>query len=156
MSDIYEGPDQRMASDGKWYPSELQPSSGDASRMQTAERPRHDAVQASPPERDGAPPPGRPGAGRGSEPAGHPTPGGRQFPDLFQKALQGSHLADNVTVRYDGDDERNQPGASSTSPAWPEAGSRRTVTSGGRTPVAAGTAGVTFAAPAKRKWRKGR
>ena len=34
---------------------------------------------------------------------------GRQFPDLFQKALQGSHLADNVTVKYDGDDQRNGP-----------------------------------------------
>jgi hypothetical protein len=30
------------------------------------------------------------------------------------------------------------------------------MTTGGGVPVAAGTAGVTFAAPAKRKWRKGR
>ena len=76
---------------------------------------------------------------------------GRQFPDLFQKALQGSHLADNVTVKYDGDDERNE--AQPPSPS--RSGSMRKMTPGGGDPVVAGTAGVTFAAPAKRKWRKG-
>ena len=91
-------------------------------------------------------------------PEGNAAPVGRQFPDLFQKALQGSHLADNVTVKYDGDDERNQPGASGGSGggASSRSGSMRTVAGGGGQPVAAGTAGVTFAAPAKRKWRKGR
>jgi hypothetical protein len=135
VSDKSEGPGWWMASDGKWYPPEEHPSFKDGSRMRVPDR--QEQVQASAPS---------------PVSSGSAAPGGRQFPDLFQKALQGSHLADNVTVKYDGDDERNEPG--------PAVGSVRTptrMTRGGGTPAAVGTAGVTFAAaPAKRKWRKGR
>ena len=62
--------------------------------------------------------------------------------------MQGSHLADNVSVKYDGDDERN------TTQSMPTARTR--VTTGGGSAAPAGTAGVTFGAPSKRKWRKGR
>jgi hypothetical protein len=92
-----------------------------------------------------------------SEPAGKSAAEARQFPDLFQKALQGSHLADNISVKYDGEDERNE--------LRPVSGSMTTMTPG-RTPVGvstgdlAGATGVTFGAPApapgKRRWRKGR
>jgi hypothetical protein len=143
MSDTPKGPGWWIASDGKWYPPELHPTTRDASRTETAQ-------------------PGQtPGPSTGAEdPSPHRWQGqekgtaeGRQFPDLFQKALQGSHLADNVTVTYDGDDQRNVPATMTTRP-----GPLTNPSSGGGEPVAAGTAGVTFGAPAttKRRWRKGR
>jgi hypothetical protein len=74
---------------------------------------------------------------------------GRQFPDLFQKAMQGSHLADNVSVNYDGEERRD------TSRSESSTDRSMTKRSSGGTPVAAGVAGATIGAPAKRKWRKG-
>jgi len=145
MSDKCEGPGWWIASDGKWYPPELHP----AVRAQ---------IQTGPPEQ-----PGGHATARSGPEAGPPSwqshdsgvPGGRQFPDLFQKALEGSHLVDNVTVKYDGDDQRNVPATASAPSSRPTAGTG--TGTGSRVPVAAGTAGVTFGAPAptKRKWRKG-
>ena len=159
MSDKPEGPGWWIASDGKWYPPELHPTFKDDVRDQPTtprtvpqqvpvqEAPVQGAVQTPPGPTAGDP---RPQRGQGQAQKGATV--GRQFPDLFQKALQGSHLADNVTVTYDGDDERNEPRPAGTVPS----GSMRKMTPGGGTPVTAGTAGVTFGAPAKRKWRKGR
>jgi hypothetical protein len=64
--------------------------------------------------------------------------------------MQGSHLADNISVKYDGDDEHNVA-ASTSSKSSPS----RTMTPGGGR-VAVGVAGASIDAPAKRKWRKGR
>jgi hypothetical protein len=163
VSDKPEGPGWWIASDGKWYPPELHPSFKDDARTEpTAPRTtpqqvpvQHAPVQQPPVQTVPGQTAGEPetprwqgqGQGQGQKAATV----GRQFPDLFQKALQGSHLADNVTVKYDGDDERNEAQPSNPS----RSGSMRKMTPGGGDPVVAGTAGVTFAAPAKRKWRKG-
>ena len=163
MSDKPEGPGWWIASDGKWYPPELHPEASEGSRGEV-EDPQ---VAAAPDRSSEVPAVPAPAGGTAPQGAGEPhrwqgqsqkeAPVGRQFPDLFQKALQGSHLADNITVKYDGDDERN-----SLSPASGGSGrsapmtTMTTMTTGGGVPVAAGTAGLTFAAPAKRKWRKGR
>jgi len=160
VSDKPEGPGWWVASDGKWYPPELHPSFKDGvPKEPTAIRTAPQQVPVQHATRQEPPAQTRPGATAG-EPQAHRWQGqaqkgatvGRQFPDLFQKALQGSHLADNVTVKYDGDDERNEPRPAGAPPS----GSMHKRTPGGGTPVAAGTAGVTFGAPAKRKWRKGR
>jgi hypothetical protein len=97
MSENHEGDGWWMASDGNWYPPELHPSvKGDSTS------------QAQPAGSVGA---SEVPAGVASIPSGPPESGrvGPQFPDLFQKALQGHHLADNVSVKYDGDDQRNVP-----------------------------------------------
>jgi hypothetical protein len=133
MSDKPEGPGWWIASDGKWYPPELHPSVREESQAQ------------APAEATGGTPPRR-WQGQ-AEKTAHVGP---QFPDLFQKAMQGSHLADNVSVKYDGDDRRNG--------AQPVASTSRTMTttrSGGGSTTPAGVAGNTIGAPAKRKWRKG-
>ena len=159
VSDKSEGPGWWQASEGQWYPPDQHPSFRDDSggqapartvAAQTSSPPRAEASRSQRSEEPAEPV--RSEEKRG--PGGSAAPAGRQFPDLFQKALQGSHLADNITVKYDGDDERNEPAASGGSSG--RSGSMRTVAAGGGQPVAAGTAGVTFAAPAKRKWRKGR
>ena len=93
MSDKPEGPDWWIASDGKWYPPELHPSVKGDTPPVTQER------RATPPT-DGASSPKR-WQGQADRRVGP------QFPDLFQKAMQGSHLADTVSVKYDGADERN-------------------------------------------------
>jgi hypothetical protein len=64
--------------------------------------------------------------------------------------MQGSHLADNISVKYDGDDERNVASSRSSTSST----SRTMTPGGGRVP--AGVAGSSIDAPAKRKWRKGR
>ncbi len=129
MSDEPEGPGWWVASDGKWYPPELHPSVRDGSKpvatSDAAAAARFDGAEqnAQPPQ---------------TVKAAHVGP---QFPDLFQKALDGSHLADNVSVKCDGDDGRNIAATFY----------------GGR----GGTAQTTSAAPAgtasatKRRWRKG-
>jgi hypothetical protein len=143
MSDKAEGPGWWIASDGKWYPPELHPAARDESQGPSPE-PALLPQQTKGAENLSAP------SSQGQEKA---TPPGRQFPDLFKKALQGSHLADNVTVKYDGDDQRNVPTTMTTRP-----GPLSDSTSGGGVPVAAGTAGVSFGAPTttKRRWRKAR
>jgi hypothetical protein len=115
MSDKSEGPGWWIASDGKWYPPELHPSVREKSAVTAS------AVATAPRRRQPQ-----------SEPAAHVGP---QFPDLFQKAMEGSHLADNVSVKYDGDDQRNLAGSvSSTTPAGGTGGGSTT----------------------KRRWRKSR
>jgi hypothetical protein len=143
MSDKAEGPGWWIASDGKWYPPELHPAARDESQDPSPE------PAPLPPQTKGAE---HASAPRSPSPE-KGTPQGRQFPDLFKKALQGSHLADNVTVKYDGDDQRNVPTTMTTRP-----GPLSDATSGGGVPVAAGTAGVSFGAPTttKRRWRKAR
>lgn len=92
MSGNHEGDGWWIASDGNWYPPDLHPSvRGDAP---SGEQTR---VQAAP------------------NGAGEPAQVGPQFPDLFQKAMQGNHLADNVSVKYDGDDQRNLTGTAASS-----------------------------------------
>ena len=160
MSDKPEGPGWWIASDGKWYPPELHPSLPVDSHAEPVTvgtpAPHQPPVEQAPVRTPAGPIPGdvqghhwqSQGQARGEK---GPTVG-RQFPDLFQKAIEGSHLADNITVKYDGDDQRNEPRPAGPAPSR----SMRKMTTGAGTPVAAGTAGVTFAAPAKRKSRKGR
>jgi hypothetical protein len=89
---------------------------------------------------------------------------GRRFPDLFEKALQGSTLTDNVTVVYDGEERRKAPRPPNDVIAEQMGGVVDSITSGTRAPAGEvamlGTTGVSFGAPAhapsKRRWRKGR
>jgi hypothetical protein len=142
MSDKPEGPGWWIASDGKWYPPELHPTvKGDAA-VTTANDRRNPAPPA-----DGTNSPKR-WQGQADRRVGP------QFPDLFQKAMQGSHLADSVSVKYDGADERNgRNGRAASSPAKSGSGTKR----GNGQSVAAGVTGATIGAPpAKRRWRKSR
>ncbi|MGD0311238.1 MAG: hypothetical protein ABSC90_02155 [Acidimicrobiales bacterium] len=137
MSDKPEGPGWWIASDGKWYPPELHPSVRDQA---PAEIPTVDSMQGL----DGVP------KRRWDDDPAKATHVGPQFPDLFQKALQGSHLADNISVKYDGEERRNS-GAGSGGPTM--AGAR----SGAGSQGAPGVGGATIGAPAsKKKRRKGR
>ena len=122
MSDKPEGPGWWIASDGKWYPPELHPSVRDDS-PRTAEQGNG---TSQPPRWQGQ--------------AEKTTQVGPRFPDLFQKALEGSHLADNVSVKYAGDDERNGTLAS-------------TRAENTRLTAGAGTGGSSGSG--KRRWRKG-
>jgi hypothetical protein len=135
MSEKPEGPGWWIASDGKWYPPELHPSNKSEGHGEEAA-----PTVASPPPR----------RWQGQEARNEHV--GPQFPDLFQKAMQGSHLADNISVKYDGDDNRNAP--RSTPSASSMTSTSRAKTGGGG--VAVGVAGASIDAPAKRKWRKGR
>jgi hypothetical protein len=138
MSDKPEGPGWWIASDGKWYPPELHPSAkGEA------------AVATAPDRRNPEPPADASGPKRWQGQADRRV--GPQFPDLFQKAMQGSHLADTVSVKYDGADERN--GRVESAPTKSGSGTKR----GNGQSVAAGVTGATIGAPtAKRRWRKSR
>ena len=138
MSDKSEGPGWWIASDGKWYPPELHPSVREESAT--------DAVHAGP----------RRGPRRrwDDDPVARPPTSGPQFPDLFQKALQGSHLADNVSVKYDGEERRtgNQRVDGRSRRSAPP---RRPSTAGPRR--SSGVVGATIGAPvSKKRWRKGR
>ena len=137
MSDKPEGPGWWIASDGTWYPPELHPSVREGSRMQSpVDTPVQPAGQAAHPASTAAHPSRWQHAGGGGD--GHVGP---QFPDLFQKALQGSHLADNVTVKNGVDEE-----GLSNSFTSAKAGSGQR----GGTPVAAASG-----SSGKRRWRKG-
>jgi hypothetical protein len=124
MSDKPEGPGWWIASDDKWYPPELHPSV------------RKDSTTGAAAQRTD---PAQPQRWQGQ--ADKSTQVGPRFPDLFQKALQGSHLADNVTVK-NGVDEDGIPNSFTSAKAG--SGQR------GGTPVAAASGGST-----KRRWRKG-
>ncbi|MGP8007294.1 MAG: hypothetical protein ACLP2J_09710 [Acidimicrobiales bacterium] len=87
MSDVAQGPNWWIASDGKWYPPDLHPSV----RAQ---------VPATAPVGASASAGGRPG-----EQQAHVGP---PVPDLVQAALQGSSNADNVQVIETGDDRHRQ------------------------------------------------
>ncbi len=134
MSEKPEGPGWWIASDGNWYPPELHPSVREVprppvpTRMHVPPQPSLTTATASAPQRWQSQSPAEPG-----------THVGPQFPDLFQKALQGSHLVDNVTVMHSMDDS-----SSSTTFTSSLASSRSPVSS------PAGGAG------SKRRWRKGR
>jgi hypothetical protein len=118
MSDKPEGPGWWIASDGQWYPPELHPSVRD-------EVPVQKRVEETNPSQS---PRWQPQADKSA----HVGP---QFPDLFQKALEGSHLVDNISVNYAGDDDRR------STPRQPVGSAAGGSGSGGST--------------GKRKWRKG-
>ncbi len=149
MSDKPEGPGWWVASDGKWYPPEL-----------------HPAVRNDLPEPAAVP--GQPGTGGG--PVAVPEyPGatgetatdqprrrqggaqaGPQFPDLFKKALQGNHLADNVTVRYDDGDHRASADPTPTV-HYPLSSEHQESLAGA---TAGGPGEFTGASVHKRRWRR--
>src|SRR5271165_3215223 len=113
-----------MANDGNLYPPELHPSVSDYS-----DGPGANLAQQSPSDAGGV---------------------GPQFPDLFQAAMNGNHLADNVLVKYDGDDQRNEPVAVAAGAPQMSAPSTR-----GALGASAGPVGeYTGATPAKRRWRR--
>ncbi len=129
MSEHHEGDGWWIASDGNWYPPELHPSvKGDpTNQMQSA----------------------------GSVGASEEHQVGPQFPDLFQKALEGNHLADNVSVKYDGEDQRNVPVPATSSASRHGAPSPTSA----RNPAAAASGGpvgdFTGATASKRsRWRR--
>jgi hypothetical protein len=77
---------------------------------------------------------------------------GPQFPDLFQKALQGSHVADNISVKYSGE-ERRAGGTGSMAAVNANSSPHNSSGSEGST----GVVGATIGAPvSKKRWRKGR
>jgi hypothetical protein len=77
MSDVAQGPNWWIASDGKWYPPEQHPS-----------------VR----EQNQAPPAGVQTPASNGRPANNGAKVGPQFPDLFKVAMTGSVVADAVTV----------------------------------------------------------
>jgi hypothetical protein len=136
MSDKSEGPGWWIASDGKWYPPELHPSV----RQEAATVPSMQGL-------DGVP------RRRWDDDASKATHVGPQFPDLFQKALQGSHVADNISVKYDGEDRR----AGSGSMARSGVRNAPPAAANGTNDGSNGVVGTTIGAPtSKKRWRKGR
>jgi hypothetical protein len=137
MSDKSEGPGWWIASDGKWYPPELHPSV----RVESTTTPSMQGL-------DGVP------RRRWDDDPAKATHVGPQFPDLFQKALQGSHVADNISVKYDGEERRS--GGSGTMAGAGVSSSRANVApSGGE--GSGGVVGATIGAPvSKKRWRKSR
>jgi hypothetical protein len=113
-----------MANDGNLYPPELHPSARDDS--------------------DG------PGASHAQQSPSDVGAVGPQFPDLFQAALNGSHLADNVLVQYDGDYQRDEPVAVAAGAPYMSVASTRGAVAASAAPVGE----YTGATPAKRRWRR--
>ena len=135
MSDKSEGPGWWIASDGKWYPPELHPSV----REEPTTTP---AMQGL----DGVP------RRRWDDDPSRASHVGPQFPDLFQKALQGSHVADNISLKYDGE-ERRAGGTGSMAAVNANSSPHSSSGSEGST----GVVGATIGAPvSKKRWRKGR
>jgi len=134
MSDKCEGPGWWIASDGKWYPPELHPSV----REESTTVPSMQGL-------DGVP------RRRWDDDAAKATHVGPQFPDLFQKALQGSHIADNVT--YEGEERRSGGGSLAAAGV-----SGTPISSSSPGPEGStGVVGSTIGAPvSKKRWRKGR
>ena len=140
MSDKSEGPGWWIASDGKWYPPELHPTV----RVDSTTEPSMQGL-------DGVP------KRRWDDDPSKATHVGPQFPDLFQKAMQGSHLADNISVQYDGEDRRS--GGNTNASLATSGVSSRPVrnASAGADASPSGVVGSTIGAPAsKKRWRKGR
>jgi hypothetical protein len=139
MSDKSEGPGWWIASDGKWYPPELHPT---VRKDSTTEPPMQGL--------DGVP------RRRWEDDPSKAAHVGPQFPDLFQKAMEGSHhMADNVSVQYDGD-ERRGGGSQSRSLAATGVSATPKAAARGGSPEADGVLGATIGAPAsKKRWRKG-
>jgi hypothetical protein len=139
MSDKSEGPGWWIASDGKWYPPELHPSV----REESATEPSMQGL-------DGVP------RRRWDDDPSKATHVGPQFPDLFQKALQGSHLADNISVTYDGEERRTTGGGGGS---LASAGVSRTPVrnASAGSEESGGVVGSTIGAPvSKKRRRKGR
>jgi hypothetical protein len=135
MSDKSEGPGWWIASDGKWYPPELHPSV----REESTTTPSMQGL-------DGVP------RRRWDDDPSKATRVGPQFPDLFQKAMQGSHVADNISVQYDGEERRSGGSGSMARVSAPS-----TSTTSGRSEQPSGVVGASIGAPAsKKRWRKGR
>ena len=132
MSENQPGDGWWMASDGNWYPPELHPSVRDDSTGQA-----QSADSVGEPE--------RPASGARDD-----SQVGPRFPDLFQKALQGNHLADNVSVKYDGDDQRNVP--VSTASYAPRASTPSTQSTANAS--AGNSVGDFTGATSKRRWRR--
>ncbi len=139
MSDKPQGPGWWIASDGKWYPPELHPSVREDS-------PTVPSIQGL----DGVP------RRRWDDDPAKATHVGPQFPDLFQKALQGSHIADNVSVQYDGE-ERRSGGTGGGSLAGAGVSSTTANRNSAGPEGSTGVLGSTIGAPtSKKRWRKGR
>ena len=84
MSDVSQGEGWWIASDGKWYPPHLHPEARTSTPPTNSSLADRLAMKA-----------------RSED--GHVGP---RFPDLFEKAVQGSSLADSVTWQNDGDAPR--------------------------------------------------
>ena len=139
MSDKSEGPGWWIASDGKWYPPELHPTV----RKEATTQPPMQGL-------DGVP------RRRWEDDPSKSAHVGPQFPDLFQKAMQGSHLADNVSVKYDGEERRGGRNESRPLATTGVRAAPKSTTTGG-SPETGGVLGATIGAPAsKKRWRKGR
>ena len=138
MSDKSEGPGWWIASDGKWYPPELHPTV----RKESTTQPPMQGL-------DGVP------RRRWDDDPSKSAHVGPQFPDLFQKAMQGSHLADNVSVKYDGEERRAGGDSRSLAASGVRAAPKSNAPAG--SPESDGVLGATIGAPAsKKRWRKGR
>jgi len=138
MSDNPEGPGWWIASDGKWYPPELHPSvRTDDPAPEPATAPETVPAVTSPaPHRWKS-------QGGAQSPDDEAPQVGPQFPDLFQKALEGSHLADNVT--FSGDNAQSSFDTGRKAPSSAPTGSN---TSG----AVGSFSGATVT---KRRWRRG-
>ena len=119
MSDVSGGAGWWVASDGRWYPPELHPSAREQQCGVLPPRAHATALASgaglehtggSPTAR--YPDPGHAGGGTAPRPEQHHV--GPQLPNLFQEALHGASLADNITVRYDGSDELRRAEVSSS------------------------------------------
>jgi len=135
MSDVSNGPGWWIASDGRWYPPELHPS---------ALAPQHSETQTP--------------AHAGTSGAG-PVPGqrhvGPQLPNLFQEALHGTSLADNITVRFDGADERRRAEVRSSAGRDGPGHTGRNPGDDFFSASAPARPATTSAVATKRRWRKG-
>jgi hypothetical protein len=132
-----------VASDGQWYPPELHPSVNDDQVEMPALVPALAATEPLSAEEQ---------ASRAAHPSAAKV--GPQFPDLFLKAMEGNHLADNMSVVYDGDDERN---SRQTVPStMPRMVTPAAVPSADGAPAGGAAAvGAYFGAAApKRRWRR--
>ena len=137
MSDKSEGPGWWIASDGKWYPPELHPSV----REEPTTVP---SIQGL----DGVP------RRRWDDDPSKAVHVGPQFPDLFQKAMEGSHIVDNMT--YDGE-ERRSTGTGSGSLAGAGVSSTPISKASAGPEGSTGVVGSSIGAPtSKKRWRKGR
>jgi len=160
MSDVSNGPGWWIASDGRWYPPELHPSARDQQSCVVPPR-AHAGAPASGAgltERGGSLSAHSPGSGYAGGDTG-PRPEqrhvGPQLPNLFQEALHGTSLADNITVRYDGSDEHRR--AEARHAVGHGTGSRADRNCGDDFFSASASAGprTSTGVATRRRWRKG-
>jgi len=127
MSDVAQGPNWWIASDGKWYAPELHPSVREQSKA--------------------SPSGGQTSTGNG-RPQNSVVKGTRQFPDLFQAAMKGSSVADIVTVVPQNPSEYRplSVGGAASAPTYYGRGEAMAATTTVDNPETS----------SKRKWRKSR